>query len=746
MINKFLNRLVNTAILGKRKVRIGLYAILAIVLCMTTYFTYDEHRMTIVSQQQEHMLEISEAISQSIQIYINGIQDSLKVITLDNDFIKGDKANNIERLKSYYESESKFIEAVYLLSENGEIIEQYPRGIESINTKLKDEISKVINKKQSYIGEVYLDKSKNQFLINIYDPIFHGDQVKGVAAISMSLDRIYDTLIDPVKIGKRGYAMVKDQEGTIIMHPVKEQVGMDVIESRKEVHPELEFEELEDLISNQLTGNKGTAVYHSYWWGDNVLKRVKKLNAYAPVKLGEYFWVVALTMSYDEIQGPINRFLIKIIIIAALIAVIIYIFTSKIFRLKRNKDKLEKETKYLKVLNETSENLRKKEAELYHSHKLKMIGTLAGGIAHDINNLLTPILGYSELLLIRMDETNEYYDEIEEIFKASQKGKDLIQQILAFSRHENGIVKIERININNVVDEAIKLLKAILPKDISIKKIIKDNCIYINGNFTQIHQIIFNLCINAYQAIGDSRGEIKINVDTISGLEIKDFCKSVHKERDYVEITIEDTGCGMDEERKNRIFDPFFTTKTIGEGTGLGLFVVQNIIDKYQGAITVESQVGIGTSFRVYLPLISESEEITYSNIPKKQVQDNKRILVVDDNERIIKVLKKALEHLGYKVISETNSIKALEKFKSNHNKIDLVITDYIMPNMKGDKFATKVKEIESNVGVILMTGYMDEESSHIETDQYIDGRISKPIELSELSDTVEKVLTIINN
>lgn len=751
MKNKILNRFIKGLIIRRRKARAVLYILLVVIIGIFTYYTYTEYEKTIVTQQQQNMLNISRSISRSIEFYISDVVDSMKVVALDRDFIKN--VSNIGnggasgiykgKLKSYYDAEDKSIDAIYFINKDGGIVSQYPGGMLKLDNDLEYDIKNALHDKTTYIGRAYMNKGKNYFILNIFEPVYDKGDFKGMVAVSISLDVIYNRLIDPVRIGEKGYAMVKDQNGIIIMHTVKEQVGMDVIETRKQVYPGLDYTELEELISSQLKGEEGTAVYHSYWWGDKVLEKAKKLNAYTPVRLGEHFWIVAITMSYDEIQGPINRFLIKVIGIAVLIAIFLFIFISTMIRMRKNKEELIRETRYLKMLNEKSEQLRKKEAELYHSHKLKMIGTLTGGIAHDINNLLTPILGYSELLLMRIPKESEYFEEVEEIYNASQKGKDLIDQILLFSRNDNGIAKVEPIDINKVTRETIKLVRAVLPRKLVINENIEENIGLINANYTQIHQVIFNLCTNAYQAVENNDGRIEVSLKRVGGEIVNSLDGLMPADRDYAEIVVSDTGCGMDKETRERIFEPFFTTKTIGEGTGLGLYVVQSIIDKHDGVITVESEVGNGSTFKVYLPLLHGRDPIERASCTKYAIEGNKRILVVDDNEEILKMLKKGLEHLGYEVIIEKNSLKALKYFKSHSRKFDLVITDYMMPELKGIELATEIKELRDDIGVILMTGYMDENEKSIASANVFDACISKPIELNKLAEVIKEVLSL---
>jgi two-component system, cell cycle sensor histidine kinase and response regulator CckA len=724
----------------KEKLRGAAYIALLIVLCVLIYLTYNQYKNTIVTQQQQSMLESSRSISRGINLFIEDVQDSMKVIVLDKEFIKGE-VDYRSKLKAYCDAQEKAVAAAYFFDENGKIMAHYPQSVENIIAANFQDVRDVVVSGKSKIGRARFNKNRDYFILSIYEPVFDGENLKGILSVDIRLDLIYNILIAPVRIGEKGYALVKDQKGTIIMHTVKEQVGMDVIESRKQAYPNLEYEDLERLISEQLKGKEGTAIYHSYWWGENKLRRVKKLNAYTPVRFGDQFWIVALTMSYDEIQGPINRFLAIVIGIASLVATIIYAFLLAFIKVKRNKEELEQETKYLKMLNEASEELRKKEAEMYHSHKLKMVGTLAGGIAHDINNLLTPILGYSELLLMSIPKDSENYEDAEEIYKASQKGKELVEQILLFSRNDNGMVKVEPVDIREVTIETIRLLKSVLPKNVKIREDIKIDGGYVKANFTQIHQVIFNLCTNAYQAIKHDNGEIQISLTNIHCEQVEDRLKVLDKDIEYVELTVRDNGCGMNEETKDRIFDPFFTTKTIGEGTGLGLFVVRSIIDKYGGAITVDSELGVGSCFKVYLPLIFEGSPMRNNNRHKSELGGRKRIMIVDDNEDVIKVLKKGLESFGHMVVSEDDNVKALEKFKGEQKGFDLLITDYMMPGLKGDELAAEIKKVKKSVKVILMSGYMADSEKDVKSSEGIDAFIQKPVEINKLIEIINDVL-----
>ena len=757
MINKLFNYLSDQLFFMKLRTRIVLYLLLIATLGGSGMFLFKDYEQNLVSQQQQHMLSVSKSISRSIELFLSEVVDSMRILTLDQSFtskiVTAPSTAELklykQKLVSYTSAEGSPIYGAYLFNEKGKLIAEHSQS-GTLSPAIKKELPVAMLKKETFRGTAYLDPLRRTFILNIYEPIFKNNVYMGTFCVAIDLDVIYDKLIDPVQIGKKGYALVKDQNGTIIMHKLKEQIGINVIETRKAMYPHLDFSGLEKLINEQLKAKEGTYIYYSYWWAeaDQKLEKAKKLNAFSPVDLENQFWVVALTMSYDEIKAPMNKFLFGILAIAIFVALVFYLFTQALMKSRRSKEELEQETQYLKMLNESSEQLRQQEAELYHSQKLKMIGTLAGGISHDINNLLTPIYGYSELMLDQVDADHPFYEEITEIHTASKKGKDLIEQMLLFSRKDNGMTSVALIDMNQVTEETIRLLRTMLPKQIKIQMNLEPNCGFVRANFAQLHQVIFNLCMNAYQALQQDSESVRETALTISLKKIpvsliNDQSLSDEEAYSFVELSIEDTGCGMDEQTRERIFEPFFTTKDIGDGTGLGLFVVKSIIDKYGGQIQVESTPGVGSTFKVYFQLAEPEDAALEAALAASNLQnmDNPlRLLIVDDNETVNKLLKKGLDFYGYKVRTETSSIQALKYIKTHPQDIDVLITDYMMPDQNGIELAKKAKRVHKHLGIILMTGYMDEGQLTTAKHDAIDSFILKPIEIARLSEAIQKV------
>jgi PAS domain S-box-containing protein len=380
------------------------------------------------------------------------------------------------------------------------------------------------------------------------------------------------------------------------------------------------------------------------------------------------------------------------------------------------------------------------EYQLQQAQKMEAIGTLAGGIAHDFNNILSVIIGYTELILMNAHLDSEVRQNLKEIFNASKHARDMVKQILAFSRQN----KQERkpIQVAHIVKEALKMLRASLPATISLRQKIEKNTGIIEADPTQIHQVLMNLCTNAAHAINEKDGVLEISLANIeldqrALTEIPDI-----QPGSYLKISVRDTGNGIPPEALQQIFNPYFTTKEKGEGTGLGLAVVQGIVKSLNGAITVDSEVANGSTFHVYLPTINR-ESAKEEEIPMPLPMGCERILLVDDEQPLVEIGKQMLERLGYKVDTRTSSVEALSLFKADPNRFDLVITDIVMPNMSGDKLADKMMGIRPDIPIVLCTGYSEKLTRRQASDKGIQTFLMKPLVMQALASTVRQALSV---
>jgi len=377
------------------------------------------------------------------------------------------------------------------------------------------------------------------------------------------------------------------------------------------------------------------------------------------------------------------------------------------------------------------------EAQLRISQKVEAIGTLAGGIAHDFNNILQPIIGYTEMELNELSASDPVRKSLEQVLKASLRAKELIKQILAISRSTQEQHRIPT-DISSIIKEVLTLLRSTLPTSIEMRQKIRRGVALADS--TQIHQVLMNLCTNAAHAMND-RGILEVRLSTVDLSESDLAGQAIFdlKPGPHLKLTVSDTGCGMDAKTRERIFDPYFTTKEVGKGSGLGLAVINGIVKRHEGAITVQSQPEKGTTFTIYIPSLDVRPETTMQ-VDDLPLRGSERILLVDDEPTLMEMGTSLLERLGYKVTSQTDSMKALEIFRSSPDKFDLIITDYTMPKLTGLDFAREVLRVRPDMPIMLCTGF----SEKITPDSVKElgmGFLMKPYGMRQMSEAIRKIL-----
>jgi PAS domain S-box-containing protein len=383
----------------------------------------------------------------------------------------------------------------------------------------------------------------------------------------------------------------------------------------------------------------------------------------------------------------------------------------------------------------------KKTAEhLVRVQKLEALGTLAGGIAHDFNNILAGIIGFTEMVLEDINPDGPEYKRLGLALKGANRGRDLVKQILTFSRQTTQDRK--PLAFKQVVEEGLKLLRPTLPSTIEIISTSSVDNDTVLADSVQMHQILMNLCMNAAHAMREKGGILNINIAEASLSESNPAPVPAMRPGKYVELKVSDTGCGMEPEVLERIFDPFFTTKQQGEGTGLGLSVAHGIIKSHGGYVTVESEPGKGTVFHIYLPNI-EKQKRPEDGDQLTVIRGKERILFVDDEDILIELNKQRLSRLGYEVVATTSSTNALDIFRKEPDKFDLVITDYTMPNLTGMDLAAELLKIRATIPIILCTGHSETVSPEQAKESGIKAFLMKPLAKQELATAIRRVLDV---
>ncbi len=382
------------------------------------------------------------------------------------------------------------------------------------------------------------------------------------------------------------------------------------------------------------------------------------------------------------------------------------------------------------------------EDRLRQAHKMEAIGTLSGGIAHDFNNILSGMYGFSQLVETHKNDPDKVEEYNRKIFESAQRASLLIQQILSFSRQSKS--NKHPIRLLLILNEALTLLRSSIPSHIEIKKNLNSRA-KVLADPTQLHQVIMNLCTNAYHAMGDEGGTLTVTLEEETAFGNNTGKDTPWTQEKYLRLSVSDTGHGIEDQIKEKIFDPYFTTKKIGRGTGLGLAVVAGIVEKHNGHIELKTTPGQGTTFHVYLPVVTDTPataETPNAMASQKEPPGFGRIMLVDDEALILEVLETFLSGKGYQVTTYDTGVSALAAFTEAPDQFDLIVTDMTMPKMTGDKLSGAVLEIRPDIPIIMCTGYNENFSKTDALEAGIARYIQKPTDLSALSSIIRELLS----
>lgn len=370
--------------------------------------------------------------------------------------------------------------------------------------------------------------------------------------------------------------------------------------------------------------------------------------------------------------------------------------------------------------------------------RLESLGVLSSGIAHDFNNILVGIIGLTDLSLRELPQDSEVHADLREALQAAHRAKELVEQILTFTRHAEEARA--PLYLHLIVREALKLLRASLPSTISIIERVDVQSGTVHASASQMHQLVMNYCANAAQALSSAGGTIEVRVDDV---EVDHDYAAQHPKLHagpYVRLSVIDSGHGMSEEIQAHIFEPFFTTREPGKGTGMGLPLVHGIVSDHGGAVVVESKPGLGAAFYTYLPRI-HSAVAPQSPAPPEQAHGTERVLFVDDEETVRLFARKALPRLGYEVTTSKSGAEALSLFQNQPGRYDLLITDQIMPSMTGDKLAKAVHHLRPELPILLFTGLTEKIKEDFLAEAGIVEVLMKPVVMHELGEAMRRAL-----
>lgn len=705
---------------------IFLISTVAIALMLFLNITiFQKYQENLVALQESHLLTTARAVAGSLRNYYD---ESLEHFALyfERDVTSG-------QLQEYCR-ELPEVTGTYLITADGEVLhaasadlsgaEQFDE--EALRGILKDYQSRGTVRARLLPPVLTGERQYTQFMVKEIETDL-ADQAYVVASIDTAA--IYQKMVKPIKIGENGYSMVKEYDGTILMHKSAEQIGLDSVDGRRERYSEydLELDDLERWVQEQRENEEGSGILDSYWWEDGKDPvKTQKVVAYTRVPVGDEEWIVNCTLDYKEIQEPLALtqryvFLLTVGVVLTFGLLLLVVVGNA----NRNRT-MEQEMKHLLEMNEAWEELHKREEQIRHNDKMKTLGAMTSMISHEFNNFLTPIMLYGEMLMWDPDISEENKACIKEIVEAAEKSRDLTAELSRYGRAERDAGKKVPVQVSGEIRRSLNMLVKTLPSNISLEQeLAPDDGLCLFAGAGMINQIVMNLCTNAVHAMREHGGTL-----TVKGRLLRDGGTARYG------LTVMDTGKGIAEEDLEQIFTPFYTTKEIGVGTGLGLSVVQDLIYQVSGEINVVSAEGKGTRFDILLPL-SELPAAAPDQGSKGSLE-GKHIYVLDDNETIGKALEKRLKPVCAKVRTASKPEQALAELRASIRKWDLIIADYSMPMMTGVEFAGILRSLGYHGTFILISGCLDRDIRWYLDNGIIDGVLEKPVSLQDIEGIIK--------
>ncbi|WP_432631184.1 ATP-binding protein [Brotaphodocola sp.] len=564
---------------------------------------------------------------------------------------------------------------------------------------------------------------------------------KGKLSLILNTERYFETMMEGLRVGKNGYVLLKDSKGVILLHPEREQWGIDAIQDREKLYPGLDLSSLQELINKQNRGEEGVDDYYSYWWMEPNQPRVRKICAYSPMYIGEDFLVLSAVMDYDEVYIPVAVGVVRLITIFVIFFGILIVMGIVLGGMFMQSKKDSERIAYLTELNGILEKMHQSEERIAHQQRLQIMGTMTGGIAHEFNNLLTPIMGYADLLMMDLPEDSESFSNAYEIYEASVKAKEIIQQISSLSR-KNMETVYKNASADHVLRRALKMVTSVCPDNVTIETNLDVGEVCILCNETQMNQVILNICVNAIQAIGHREdGKLSVTARVADREALTEIVKDEIPEtwERYVKVDISDNGCGMSDEVIRQIFDPFFTTKKGGKGTGLGLALVEQIIGSHKGYIQAESVPEQGSTFHIWLPINEQKEELA---MPTQKNGDGQakagsaqiRILVIDDNAKVLQILKRDADRQNADLTGSMTFMQARQKLEEQ--TFDLLVVDQEVEGQSALDFCMAIQGQEPDLIKIVMADHVTKELIEARERGIIQAYLDKPVSVMEILNT----------
>lgn len=584
------------------------------------------------------------------------------------------------------------------------------------------------------VFRVYRTARKNETSLGITVTNPHGYRVTAM----ISLDLLYDKVLQMVKLADSDDLLMKTSDGLIVMSRNPALVGLSAHDAYEELgrQHDVDVSPMLEIVEREQSTDKkaGRDTYVGYWFDDQDSRPTRKQVVFAKSVAGSGNFIISMVVDYQQFITYIGSSLFGITILALAICTIALGLWFHQVMAGRKRVMMEKENTYLRELNRSLTYVNEMARQKNQQQRLEIIGMLTCGIAHEFNNLLTPIMGYSGMLLEQKKPEDPEYDEVKEIFTASEKARDVIHQISSFGRKNSEPFK--PVELKRLVVQITKLAKGLMPPSIRFSSTMPEREATVFCNTTQISQVVLNIILNAIDAIGKKEGHIRMTVDFVPAEQLPERTDSLADE--FIAIRISDDGCGMDEATKGKIFEPFFTTKEKKGGNGLGLMVSDHIVVAHHGLILVDSEPGKGSTFSVLLPRSEERKVEERTEIAGITEMPSVDVLVVDPDPSTVDLYRKGLSKRQFHVTISQSGKDAMGQLR--HHSYEVLVVDASVSDISWTVLTMKARQLWPMQTIVLVSSGMEKEVLDSLSSGILDGYIFKPFTVEELAMEVADV------
>ncbi len=677
---------------------------------------YLDLRRQLVERHQEQLLVMARSAASNLRSYLGSYQKDFEVIQSSSDFREGvaryretgDGSWLLAYLDTYNQATEDYVADIALTGGSGEVLVGTGRHgpYQAVTPAGRD------------LG-VARD-GEGRLCLAISTPVAGGYRLQSM----VDVEHMYRDTAAFITFGERGFVTLQYTGGMVLAHPDPRRVGLGLAEGAQSLCPQGDHRELERLDRQQRQGGDAILTLSPYWWDEG--SRGRAVAAYATAAIGDGSLTATALADYREIMAAANQGILGIGAVLVLAMAFFFSLTLQLYTAVRAKSRVERENAYLRELNHTLEEMRRSEEKLQHFQRLQIIGTLTGGIAHELGNLLVPIMAYSAMMADQVSpQQEELYDEAQEIYSAAAKAKEVIGQITAISRKDQETA-FRELDLRQTVASALRMADSAKPREVAMEWRLELEGRRVLGSATQLCQVVLNLCTNAFHAVA-GREDGRLSVTGVIRPGEGDTGETAV-------LTFADNGTGIEKHILERIFDPFFTTKRAGEGTGLGLSIVQSIVESHQGGITAESRPGEGSVFTLTLPVMPPRREV-----PVPAQGAGAPVLLLEEDPKVARMLASALRSAGYQVESCTRGEDAMDRLRGRQD-LALFLCGYPTQGGPGQAAIRLARSAQPRAKVLVLTGFVDRELVESSHKGIIDGFLIRPVRLPELLERVDQL------